>query len=140
MPVSLPIIGGILQAGAGISSMMEGKAAKEEAKVRGEKLADIELEMSKEEYRRTEELGEKTVSEAHAIGGATGLGGKSRDVYISKIESDIEKELAWITKSGKYKAEQARMTGQAASRQASAVVAGGAGQLGSSLATLGKAW
>lgn len=70
----------------------------------------IEAETA-EEKRRKKKQQEEEAALARAKGYASGAGGKSLDEYLSAMDEEFDRELSWLSRSGKSRSDIARSEG-----------------------------
>lgn len=118
LPTFVPVLMMLISAAATAYSSYEQYQAGEEAK----DIADRNAQRVRDETTRQVEISKKRAKRqeglARARAFASGLSGKSHDVYLSDLESNNREEVAWILRSGASRADIESRRGSLAARQA----------------------
>jgi hypothetical protein len=115
MATAMPIIAvgsALYGAYQGQKAVKGQKEAAEMAGKLGQVNADLVMQETEEELRRTKEAQTQIAGQSKAMAAASGLGGATIDTTLKDIDAAHQESLAWLQKSGESRAEIARMGGE----------------------------
>ena len=130
MGTELAVAGMVISLASGVFQFASAQKAANEQEDIADQNAKREKEEAEELAQRAEDTAAREESLARARAAASGVGGKSTNLYISDLTKRNQREIDWMRKSGKSKAKITQREGRAA---ASATRSQGAGSLFSSI-------
>ncbi|QGH73648.1 MAG: hypothetical protein [Podoviridae sp. ctpVR23] len=104
--------------GASLFDVASSFSAASEANREAKRQADMELQKTAEEARRTIRENQQVQSLTRAIMGASGTTGEgSQQYYLQDMQAEQTRQVNWLKKVGSYNAESIRRTGSSLAEQ-----------------------